>query len=135
MEWILAPAPSGTPLAFTTNLARVTATASVMRRSGESNKARGLGNLRPPPPPNSAPVVSSVTTSLPETIATDRSQAMDQPGSELQVKLHRSILAVVQKLQKKEMIFTSGEFGFIRDDGKAELQVWLADKSDETLAQ
>jgi hypothetical protein len=58
-----------------------------------------------------------------------------QPGSEFQVKLHRSVLAVVQKLQKREMVLTSGEFEFIRDDGKADLQVWLTDKSDETLAQ
>jgi Ca-activated chloride channel family protein len=123
-----APAPTGT-FGYIGFSSRATAVAGNFRVRG---KIDGLRNA--PSPPNAAPAVS-VTASMPETIATDRTQLSVQPGSEFQVKLHRSVLAVVQKLQKREMVLTSGEFEFIRDDGKADLQVWLTDKSDETLAQ
>lgn len=80
------------------------------------------------------PPAVSVYSSLPETIAADRIGVVDQQAAELQQKLHRSVLAVVQKLQKKESLSTADEGGFIRD-GKAEVQVWVTDKSSETLAQ
>jgi Ca-activated chloride channel homolog len=123
--------PTGTPLAFSVASARLTASGTSRARA----KSSGVGDvgLIAPSPPNAAPGVS-VTTVMPEVIATDRTQLLDKQSPELQQKLHRSVLAVVQKLQKKEMVFSAGEFGFIRD-GKAELQVWLTDKSEETLAQ
>jgi hypothetical protein len=124
-----ASAPTGT-FGYIGFSSRATAVAGNFRVRG---KIDGLRNA--PSPPNAAPMVSSISTTLPETIATDPRQVPVQPGSEFQVKLHRSVLAVVQKLQKREMVLTSGEFEFIRDDGKADLQVWLTDKSDETLAQ
>jgi hypothetical protein len=57
-----------------------------------------------------------------------------QQRVELQQKLHRSVLAVVEKLQKKEALSSADEAGFIRN-GKAEVQIWLTDKSAETLAK
>lgn len=88
----------------------------------------------PPPPPNAAPALVSVDASLPETIRMNQIGILDQQIAELQKKLHRSIVAVVQKLQKKETLPSTGEFEFIRD-GKAEVQVWVAEKSAEALAQ
>ncbi len=79
-------------------------------------------------------MVASVTASLPETIRLNQLGVPDQQNAELQQKLHRSVLAVVQKLQKKETLSSTDEAGFIRD-GKADVQVWLTDKSNETLAQ
>ena len=106
-----------------------------------ASRARGAGgggsvSLRktPAPPPNNAPMVASVTASLPETTGFNQLGVLDQQSGELQRKLHRSVLAVVQKLQKKETLSSADEGGFIRD-GKAEVQVWLTDKSTETLAQ
>jgi len=64
---------------------------------------------------------------MPEMIGGDK-------NAELQPKLHRSLLAVVQKLQNKEMLLNPAETPFIRD-GKAEVQVWLTDKSAENLTQ
>ena len=53
----------------------------------------------------------------------------DQKDSnDLRQKLHRSLLAVVEKLQRKETLSSADEGGFIRN-GKAEVQVWLTDKS------
>ena len=67
-----------------------------------------------------------------ETIRTN--QILDQKRAELQKKLHRSVLAVVQKLQRNEVVSSTGEFEFVRD-GKAEVQVWLTEKTTEALAQ
>ena len=66
--------------------------------------------------------------------SSERSGLDNSQSAELQVKLHRSLLAVVEKLKKNEMLWTSDETAFIRD-GKAEVQVWVTDKSDESLAQ
>jgi len=52
----------------------------------------------------------------------------------LQQKLHRSLIAVVEKLQRKEALSAADESGFIRN-GKAEVQVWLTDKSPASLAK
>ena len=50
----------------------------------------------------------------------------------LEARLHPSILAVIDRLKNKTATGTN-EATFIRD-GKAEVQVWLTDKSAESLA-
>ena len=54
--------------------------------------------------------------------------AEEQRRAELLRKLHRSVFAVVERLQKKEAVASADEAGFIRN-GKAEVQVWLTEKS------
>ena len=100
------------------------------------SRARGAGGGSRvyPSPPNNAPTVSSVTASLPERIVSEQATLPDAQSAELQQKLHRSVLAVVEKLIKKETLSTADKAGFIRD-GKAEVQVWLTDKSTESLTQ
>jgi Ca-activated chloride channel family protein len=112
-----------------------------MRGSGAgigtgSGGGAGGGGFRNtyPSPPNAPPTVSSVTASPRESLGTDQIGLVGLQDSALQRKLHRSLLAVVQKLQKKEMLLNPAETPFIRD-GKAEVQVWLTDKSSETLTQ
>ena len=53
---------------------------------------------------------------------------------ELTTKLHPSLLAVVDRLRSKSANAGADEAKFIRD-GKAEIQIWLTDKSAENLAQ
>jgi Ca-activated chloride channel family protein len=84
--------------------------------------------------PSAPPVVTSVTASVADANSSEQPTMPDPVTAELQSKLHRSVLAVVLKLKKKEMLWTPDETKFIRD-GKAEVQVWLTDKSVETLAQ
>jgi hypothetical protein len=60
--------------------------------------------------------------------------AEEQRRAELLRKLHRSIFAVVERLQKKEAAASADEAGFIRN-GKAEVQVWLTEKSAANLAK
>src|SRR6185369_10592078 len=112
-----------------------------MRGSGAgigtgSGGGAGGGGFRNtyPSPPNAPPTVSSVTASPRESLGTDQIGLVGLQDSALQRKLHRSLLAVVQKLQKKEMLLNPAETPFIRD-GKAEVQVWLTDKSTENLTQ
>ena len=49
-------------------------------------------------------------------------------------KLHSSVFSVVERLRKKETVPGAEEAKFIRN-GKAEVQIWLTDKSAEALAQ
>ena len=51
----------------------------------------------------------------------------------LEARLHPSILAVVDRLKNKTATAGADEAKFVRD-GKAEVQVWLTDKSAESLA-
>jgi Ca-activated chloride channel family protein len=51
----------------------------------------------------------------------------------LQLKLHSTLLALVYRLKERNAMPGAAEAGFVRD-GKAELQVWLTDKSGETIA-
>jgi hypothetical protein len=52
----------------------------------------------------------------------------------LQTRLHPSILAVVDRLKDKSAPASVDEAKFVRD-GKAEIQIWLTDKSVENLAK
>ncbi|HVF67874.1 MAG TPA: VIT domain-containing protein [Pyrinomonadaceae bacterium] len=49
-------------------------------------------------------------------------------------KLHPSLLAVVERLKKPDSKPSEGESKFVRD-GKAEVQIWLTEKTPEVLAQ
>jgi len=57
----------------------------------------------------------------------------EQRHAELQAKLHPSILALVDRLKSKSAP-VAAEAKFVRD-GKAEIQIWLTEKSEATLAQ
>jgi len=60
---------------------------------------------------------------------------LDKKDSDaLRGTLHRSLLTVVEKLKRKETLSAADEGGFIRN-GKAEVQVWVADKSPASLAK
>jgi Ca-activated chloride channel family protein len=58
----------------------------------------------------------------------------EEKRRELQTRLHSSLLALVERLKDKSAKPGADEAGFVRD-GKAEIQVWLTDKSEETIAQ
>jgi Ca-activated chloride channel family protein len=49
-------------------------------------------------------------------------------------KLHRSLAAVLNRLKEKNQTPSPDEISFVKN-GKAEVQVWLTDTTDETLAQ
>jgi dissimilatory sulfite reductase (desulfoviridin) alpha/beta subunit len=55
---------------------------------------------------------------------------LDQLGP----KLHPELLAIVRRLRAKQTESGPGELKFVRD-GKAEVQVWLTEKSDEVTTK
>lgn len=58
----------------------------------------------------------------------------DQVAAAAPNKLHPALAAVVERLKQKKAKPTAEEAKFVAD-GKAELQVWLTDKSAETMAE
>ena len=113
---------------------------------------RSRGSTRPmatpmPAPPNRPPSVSVDASAAPpvraDSVAGDVNRDPHQPQelpieemrlNELRQKLHRSVFAVVARLRKKEAFTPADEGGFVRN-GKAEVQVWLTEKSPEALAK
>jgi hypothetical protein len=96
-----------------------------------------------PMPPNSPPTVSGVRVAPAQSVAglvvTDSvTGALPNPVEaqqrELQRKVHPSVFAVVERLRKQEIIPSANEAAFVRN-GKAEVQVWLMDKSDANKAK
>ncbi len=98
--------------------------------------AAGPGNASSSLPPN-APMTVTVIAGLMEldgTSSTPRLSPEEERREQLRTRIHPSILAVIDRLKTKQMNPTAEEALFIRD-GKAELQIWLTDKSDATLAK
>jgi len=82
---------------------------------------------------NPSPSLGALT----ETVRVEADSAApleDQKRKGLEAKLDPRILAVVDRLQKKQTTAAPDEAQFIRN-GNAEVQVWLVDKSDATIAK
>lgn len=58
----------------------------------------------------------------------------EQKRAHLAATFHPSLLAVIDRLKNKDTKPGSDEVKFIRE-GKAEIQIWLTEKSEETLAE
>jgi Ca-activated chloride channel homolog len=58
----------------------------------------------------------------------------EQRLDQLQLKLHPSVWAVVERLRNKQLMPGPDEVRFVHD-GKAEVQVWLTEKSEETMTK
>jgi Ca-activated chloride channel family protein len=63
-----------------------------------------------------------------------RLSAQEQKEQQMRAKLHPSLAALVERLKQKNSTPTADEAKFVRN-GKAEIQIWLTDKSEQTLAQ
>lgn len=113
------------------------------RRGGGGGGGAGVGSgagiaapRSSPPPPNAPPsamIMAEVDGAEGYRI---NLSPEEKRRAELAAKLHPSVLALVERLNSKSPITIPGpkEAEFVRD-GKAEIQIWLTDKSDETLAK
>jgi len=90
-----------------------------------SGPVRPSGTLQSPNSPPAQVATRAVLLDL----SVDKKES-----DELRPKLHHSLFAVVEKLRRKETLTTADEAGFIRN-GNAEVQVWLSDKSQGSLAK
>ncbi len=98
---------------------------------GGSGSGVSAGSVPSPRPAGAAQAVVIVSDAAEiSTVASPE----EQQRTRLQSRFHPSILAVIDRLKKKDAKPATDEAKFIRD-GKAEIQIWLTDKSDETLAK
>jgi Ca-activated chloride channel family protein len=93
----------------------------------------GGGRANAPPPPPSARPEQQVRESGRLSVE-PRLAPKDLKREQMLAKLHRSVAAVVERLKNKSAQASAEEARFVRS-GKAEIQVWLSDKSAEIIAQ
>ncbi len=99
---------------------------------GSGSVRRAAGPLPTPASPNAPPMASVVMADSAEAPRVVSPAEVERAA--LQSKFHPSIVAVVDRLKDKNPIPGVDEVNFIRDR-KAEVQIWLTDKSEETLAK
>ncbi len=113
--------------------------APLARRAKSAGAGYGIGGsvgggvmspgTLPMPAPNAPPSVSVLAAaSKPMPTPTP------DPRLHLRAKLHRSVSTVIDRVANKESLSSADEGGFIRN-GKAEVQVWLTDKSPAVMAK
>ncbi len=130
--------------------AQPTARSQIVTRSGSNAKARaggagggsaGRGSARGSGTgsggavANAPPAVSVGSYVLADAAEPSRIiSPEEQRLTQLRARFHPSILAVIDRLKNKSATAGADETKFIHD-GKAEIQIWLTDKSEETLAK
>ncbi len=102
------------------------------RKAGGSGAGVGSGRpvATPPPRVQNAIVIDGVDVD-------ERARVLspvEKKRAELQAKLHSSVLAVVDRLKDPKLKPAPDEAKFIRG-GKAEIQIWLNDKSEAVIAE
>ena len=125
-----------------TNYAMVQTTSTTLSRS--ERKARrstmasgrgtgsggGVGGSAPKPVP---PVSASVSVdAADENVSFKRLSPAEEKRRQLAAKIDPSILALIDRLKVRQALPGPDEARFVRN-GKAEVQVWLIDKSPETI--
>ncbi len=102
---------------------------------GSGSKAKGGGgggSYSKASPANAAPTVVAMAEIVEDETVKVLSPA-EKRRAVLEARLHPSILALVDRLKNKTAAAGPDEVKYIRD-GKAEVQVWLTEKSAESLA-
>jgi hypothetical protein len=129
--------PSGTLQAPTTGSLQYMISSGSLGASGggggsgkDATIRRRVSNASPMPMAMPTPVPPAKVAS----VADAPPPAPIQPPDEVRQKVHPSVFAVVERLRKKEALTAADEGGFIRN-GKAEVQVWLSEKSVAALAK
>jgi len=90
--------------------------------SGKPVKTQGVLSFNFTPGKNASPSGTVPLTPLTE----------DQINQQLRAKLHPAVAAVIERLKNKDVKPSAEELKFTRD-GRAEIQVWLTDKSAATI--
>jgi Ca-activated chloride channel family protein len=95
-----------------------------------SSRSAGGGGAPLAPKPSSGTVAMD---GLSEGDAMRSLSPEEQKRAQLKSRFHPSLLAVIDRLKAKNAVAGPDEVKFIRN-GKAEVQIWLTEKSDETIA-
>ena len=100
-----------------------------VRNVGGGGAGGGVATATPMPAPSAMVVVSADPMSSVVKLSPE-----EEKRQQLLTKLHPSVLAVIERLQRKEAQPSTDEMKFVRE-GKAEVQIFLIDKSAESLAE
>jgi len=98
-----------------------------------SATVNGQATANAAPAPTPVAGLRSAQSILVEKQAIVARSAEEVKLDQLRSKLHPTLLAVVRRLLAKQTVPAADEARFVRD-GKAEVQVWLTDKSEQTMA-
>jgi Ca-activated chloride channel homolog len=104
-------------------------------RGGGGGGVAGVASVAPPSP--AAVQVSSGLFAIDGVSEADARRPLspaEQKRAQLQSKFDPKVLAVIDRLQDSKLKASADEAKFIHN-GKAEIQIWLTDKSDETMAK
>jgi Ca-activated chloride channel family protein len=97
---------------------------------GGSGAGAGGGGASPPQKPANGNLIMADGI---DTDATRTLSSEERKRADMQAKFHASVLAVVERLKARNAVAGADEGKFIRN-GKAEIKIWLTEKSDETIA-
>ena len=104
---------------------------------GYGNVGGSVRTGKAPPPAKPAATPASGIVMADEAVTIDGGRKLspeEQKRADLQAKLHPSLVAVVDRLKDPKRQPATDEAKFVRN-GKAELQIWLTDKSEATMAK
>jgi len=104
------------------------------RGGGGISSGAGAGNSTPPPPSPPKAVNAVVAFDGAEGDEPRKLSPEEKKRADMQTKLHPAILKVIDWLKAPKAGALSDEAKFVRD-GKAEIQIFLSDKSDATMAK
>lgn len=134
--------PSGT-LSLSSNIgfASIKTLPTVSRSASNSGRTKragggsGNGVASAPSPPAARPALRAVMADEASAIDDTRNLSPEEEKrADLQSKFHPMVLAVVDRLKDPKASPGPDEAKFVRN-GKAEVQIWLNDKSEETMAK
>jgi Ca-activated chloride channel family protein len=106
-------------------------------RAGGGGRGSGQGSVAGVAASSPPPTRVSGLVAIDGAANEDASRSLspeEQKRALLQSRFHPSVLAVIDRLKDSKLAAGPDEAKFIRD-GKAEIQIWLTDKSDETMAK
>ena len=127
----LMKAPAQTAVVMNSKIAelpKARSTSGKSRRTGSGGAGTGVAASRIPPAPS--PVSGGVLEADAVSVMTPE----EQKRAQLRSKLHPSIVFVIDWLKAPKAGLLTDQAKFVHD-GKAEIQIWLTDKSDETIAK
>jgi len=98
-----------------------------------SGTGRGIAASATPVPANAPPPAKAASKSeYKEQLRVTNSSPEDDKRAELVSKMDPLLVAIIDRLKKKNAVPAREEAAFVRD-GKADLQIWLTSKTPETL--
>jgi Ca-activated chloride channel family protein len=125
--------PSGSQMGLVTYSGRNLYLSPGIGAGAGSGKAKGRTKVYPAPP-NVPPSVSVTAIDAEDAISIQPLTPEEKQRQKLRTKLHPALVTVIERLKKKNPLPTADEITFVRE-GKAEIQIWLSDKSPENLAK